>query len=93
MSQIEGEITGLLRDVIVSQTVYLKVKYGDHGPQGSLPPNILPGKLRRPWHHHVLIAVAIAYQFAKIGNDEVAQDPVVDLSKDDLLAPYSWGHL
>ena len=37
MSQIEGETTGLLKDVIMSQAVELEKEHGRKGPQG-LPP-------------------------------------------------------
>ena len=37
MNQIEGEDTGLLRDVIVSQAVELKREHGEYGPDGLLP--------------------------------------------------------
>ena len=46
MSQIGGEATGLLKDVITSQVVGLKERYGDHGPQGLLPSDILLDKRR-----------------------------------------------
>ena len=71
----------------MSQAADLKEKYGDHGPQGLLPPDMLLEKLRRPWRH-LLIAAAVAYQFAKVGNDEAAQKLVVDLDNDKLLGTY-----
>ena len=72
MSQIEGEVTSRLRDVIKSQAVELREKYGPYGPQGLFPPVILSGKRRGSWHH-VLIATAVAYKFTKIGNDKAAR--------------------
>ena len=41
MSQIEGEVTGVLRDVIISQAVKLKEGYGPDGSNGLLSPDIL----------------------------------------------------
>ena len=50
-------------------------------------PRCLSGKLRGPWNH-MLKAAAVAYQFAKIGNDKVAQDLVQNLGDDKLLGKY-----
>ena len=36
----------------------------------------------------MLMAAAVAYQFAKIGNDQVAQDLVQNLDDDKLLGIY-----
>ena len=36
----------------------------------------------------MLMAAAVAYQFAKIGNDKVAQDLVQNLDDDKLLGKY-----
>ena len=76
MSQVESEVTSRLRDVIKSQEVELREKYGPYGPQGLSSPVNLSGKRRGPWHH-VLIAAVVAYQFAKIGNDKVAQGQIL----------------
>lgn len=72
MSQIEGEVPGLLKDVILTQAVELEERYGKHGSQGLLPPDVFPENLRRPLHP-VLISEAVAYQFAIVGNNGATQ--------------------
>ena len=70
----------------MSQAVKLKGEYGENGPDGLCLPISCP-ELRRLWHD-MLTAAVVAYQFAKIGNDQAAQDLVQRLDDDEKLGDY-----